>query len=57
MIKKISTASAQARVSHFLDDHQERHALARTQGDSTIIAQLQKLAHALEQEQATRKTK
>ena len=55
--KKISAKSAQAHVSQFLDDHQERHVSARTQGDSTIIAQLQKLADALAQEQAMRKSK
>jgi len=53
--RKIPAKSAQARVSQFLDDYQERHVSARTQGDSTIIAQLQKLADALTQEQAMRK--
>ena len=56
-MRKIAAKSAQARVSQFLDDYQERHVSARTQGDSTIIAQLQKLADALTQEQAMRKTK
>lgn len=55
--KNLSAKSAQARVSQFLDDYQERHVSARKQGDSTIIAQLQKLANALAQEQAMRKTK
>ena len=55
--KKIPAKSAQARVSQFLDDYQDRHVSARTQGDSTIIAQLQKLADALAQEQGMRKTK
>jgi len=41
----------------FLDDYQERHASSRTQGDNTIIAQLQKLADALTEEQAMRQTK
>jgi hypothetical protein len=54
--KNISAKSARARVSQFLDDYQDRHVSARTQGDSTIIAQLQKLANALAQEQAMRKT-
>jgi hypothetical protein len=55
--KKIPAKSAQARVSQFLDDYQERHVSARTQGDNTIIVQLQKLADALTQEQAMRKAK
>ena len=55
--KNLSAEDAQACVSQFLDDYQERHVSARTQGDSTIIAQLQKLANALAQEQAARKTK
>ena len=55
--KKILAKSAQARVSQFLDDYQERHVSARTQGDSAIVAQLQKLADALEQEQTMRKAK
>ena len=55
--KKIPAKSAQARVSQFLDDYQERHVLARTQGDSTVIAQLQKLSDALAQEQVMRKSK
>lgn len=55
--RKITAKSAQARVSQFLDDYQERHVSARTQGDSTIIAQLQKLADALTQEQAMKKGK
>ena len=55
--KKIPAKSAQARVSQFLDDYQERHVSARTQADSTIVAQLQKLAAALVQEQAMRKVK
>jgi hypothetical protein len=55
--KKILAKSAQARVSQFLDEYQERHVSARTQADSTIIAQLQKLADALAQEQAMRKVK
>ena len=55
--RNILAKSAQTRVSQFLDDYQERHVSARTQGDSTIIAQLQKLADALAQEQAARKVK
>ena len=55
--RKITAKSTQARVSQFLDDYQERHVSARTQGDSTIIAQLQKLADALTQEQAMKKGK
>jgi len=55
--RKIAAKSAQTRVSQFLGDYQERHVSARTQGDATIIAQLQKLADALTQEQATKKTK
>lgn len=55
--KNVSAKSAQARVSQFLDDYQQRHVLARTQGDKTIVAQLQKLADALTQEQAMRKKK
>lgn len=55
--KSISAKSANARVSQFLDDYQERHVSARTQGDKTIVAQLQKLTNALAQEQAIRKTK
>ena len=55
--KNISAKSSQVRVSQFLDDYQQRHVSARTQGDKTIVAQLQKLADALTQEQAMRKTK
>ena len=55
--KKIPAKTAQARVSQFLDDYQERHAAARTQGDNTIIAQLRKLADALAQERAMGKAK
>ena len=55
--KKIPAKSTQARVSQFIDDYQERHALAKTQADNTIIAQLRKLADALTQEQAVRKSK
>ena len=55
--KNISAKSAQAHVSQFLDDYQERHVSARTQGDRPITAQLQKLADALMQEQAMRKMK
>jgi hypothetical protein len=55
--KNLSAEDAQASVSHFLDDYQERHVSARTQGDSTIVAQLHKLTDALAQEQAMGKTK
>jgi hypothetical protein len=50
--KNLSAEGTQASVSLFLDDYHERHVSARTQGDSNIIAQLQKLANALAQERA-----
>ena len=55
--KNLSAEDAQACVSQFLDDYQDRHVSARTQGDSAIVAQLQKLANALAQEQGLGKTK
>lgn len=51
----VSSKAVQAQVDQFLSDFQTRHTLARTQGDATIYAQLQKLTGALKQERRMKK--
>lgn len=53
--QNISSKAVQGQVDQFLSDFQTRHTLARTQGDATIFAQLQKLTGALKQERRIKK--